>query len=796
MTIGMWNPAAFAMASPWLAAAGVLLAGIPIVIHLLRRQRYQTRAWGAMRFVRQAARRRSRRTRLEALLLLAVRTMIILFVATALARPYIEVTGASRVEESAVQHVIIVDTSASMAYTSGGESRFEKAIDQAGRIVESARVGDAFNLLRIGGTEPLVIIRHPAYDAADVKREIARLQVSDERGRPLDALTAALELLSEDSGISEREVYLLTDLQASNWSLQSPAELQQVRETLSGISSRALISIIDIGESVAENAAVIDVQGTVRRRTARTSAVVTATFRNYGQTQRPGQRVELLVDGQIHETRLVDLPANGETVINWDVPVSLESDAVVEVRLAADELHSDDSRWLVLPPARDYRVLLVDGEESHASSLPEASGFLKLALNPRGPSATTSTAEARPMMLPSVISDGMLADVHLDEFDCVYLCNVALLTEREVGLLEQFVTQGGGLVIVLGDAVRTANYNELMCRDDRQLLPGRLLGATGDLDSTGGGFRFEVDDYSHPILTPFEGNETAGLLTTRIDRYVQTEESSDPATRVVLRYSSGDPAILERSCGDGRVLLVTTALDDHWGNWVLWPSFVPMMHELTRYAAAGDFGRRQRLVGEQIVRPIPAEMQDQARLILTSPDGASQVLRVRFEDAAAQIMSPPLKTPGPYDLQISGPTGANESYVVNIDPAESDLEKLDVKTLEGLVPPQSELRYLQRWQPRSSGDASDELARNNLSSWFLWAAFCLLLVEQLMAWRFLLGVTALCLIVVGALFGQLSGWNASTGVIAGTLLAGLVLWQVIQERGNRRGKRPVTTRSP
>lgn len=795
MTIGMWNPAAFSVASPWLAAAGVLLAGIPIIIHLLRRQRYQTRAWGAMQFVRRAAQRRSRRTRLEALLLLAVRTMIILFVATALARPHVEVTGASRMDESAVQHVIIVDTSASMAYRSGGKSRFERAIEEAGRILEGAGVGDAFNLVRIGGAGPFAVIRHPAYDAADVKREIARLQVSEERGRPLDALVETLELLSEDSGISDRDVYLLTDLQESNWSLQSPAELQQVRETLSGILSRARISIIDVGESDAENAAVIDVQSTVRLTTTRPSALVTATVRNFGATQRARERLECLVDGQIHETRLVDLPADTETVVNFDVPVSLDSDAVVEVRLAPDELHSDDSRWLVLPPSRDYRVLLVDGEASPSASMPEASGFLQLALNPRGTTASTSSTGARPMMVPSVISDGMLADVRLDEFDCVYLCDVALLTEREVSLLERYVVRGGGLVIVLGDAVRTANYNDRMSREDRPLLPARLLGATGDLDSTGDGFRFEVDDYSHPILAPFEGNETAGLLTTRIDRYVQTEESGDPATRVVFRYSSGDPAILERTCGDGRVMLVTTALDDCWGNWALWPSFVPMMHELTRYAAAGDFGRRQRLVGDQIVRPMTAVTPDQARFTLTSPDGRSQDLRMRFDGALSQVISPPLNATGRYDLQIGGPGTASESYVVNIDPAESDLEKLDVRTLERLVPPQSELRYLQRWEPRSNGDATDELARNSLSTWFLWAALCLLLAEQLMAWRFLLGVTALGLVVVAALLGQMSGWNARTLVIAGIPLVGLVLWQFHQERVGPRRKRPVATRS-
>jgi hypothetical protein len=381
-----------------------------------------------------------------------------------------------------------------------------------------------------------------------------------------------------------------------------------------------------------------------------------------------------------------------------------------------------------------------------------------------------------------VISDGMLADVRLGEFDCVYLCNVALLTEREVNLLEQYVNQGGGLVVVLGNAVRPANYNELLYGDRRQLLPGRLVGVTGDLDGASGGFRFNAEDYSHPILAPFEGNETAGLLTTRIDRYVQTEPGSDPAAHVVLRYSSGDAAILERTYGDGRVMLVTTALDDHWGNWALWPSFVPMMHELTRYAAAGDFGRRGRLVGERIVRRIRIENRSQAAFVLESSTAEVQQLQVRLSNSAAEIVSPPLRTRGAYALRLGGPDDRIEQFVVNIDPAESDLAKIESETLRTLFPPQSEFRYLRTWQPRTAGTSGEQLARNSLTTWFLTAALCLLLVEQLMAWRFVLGVIALGLVILAVLVSQLTDSRNLAGAVAGLVLAGIVAWWGMHRR--------------
>src|SRR5882672_9421060 len=64
-------------------AAGA--ASIPIVIHLLNRNRYRVVSWAAMRFLLAAQRKNTRRMRLEQLLLLAVRTLLVLLLVLAMA---------------------------------------------------------------------------------------------------------------------------------------------------------------------------------------------------------------------------------------------------------------------------------------------------------------------------------------------------------------------------------------------------------------------------------------------------------------------------------------------------------------------------------------------------------------------------------------------------------------------------------------------------------------------------------------------------------------------------------------
>src|SRR5919198_3409794 len=73
-------------ASP-LAAAAVAggAAAIPIIIHLLNRKRYVVVNWAAMRFLLAAQKKNVRRLKLEQWLLLAVRTLLVLSVALAMA---------------------------------------------------------------------------------------------------------------------------------------------------------------------------------------------------------------------------------------------------------------------------------------------------------------------------------------------------------------------------------------------------------------------------------------------------------------------------------------------------------------------------------------------------------------------------------------------------------------------------------------------------------------------------------------------------------------------------------------
>src|SRR5947208_2432954 len=107
-----------------LLLGGLLLAGVPVLLHFLVRQKPKTLLFPAFRFLVQKRRSNTRNLRLRHLLLLLLRVALILLICFALARPRLfhEAIGLSH--EKPIAMVLVFDTSPSMEYKSGEMTRF------------------------------------------------------------------------------------------------------------------------------------------------------------------------------------------------------------------------------------------------------------------------------------------------------------------------------------------------------------------------------------------------------------------------------------------------------------------------------------------------------------------------------------------------------------------------------------------------------------------------------------------------------------------------------------------------
>src|SRR2546430_14773191 len=104
------------------------LGAIPILIHLIRRRRVRIVPWAAWEFLLQSKRKNRRRLRLEQLILLLLRILIVCLVVLAFCRPLLRTLGLPLVPaDSRIHALIVLDNSYSMGFRRDGVTDFERA---------------------------------------------------------------------------------------------------------------------------------------------------------------------------------------------------------------------------------------------------------------------------------------------------------------------------------------------------------------------------------------------------------------------------------------------------------------------------------------------------------------------------------------------------------------------------------------------------------------------------------------------------------------------------------------------
>src|ERR1035441_7625644 len=124
---------------------GLVLSGVPILIHLLNRRRFQLVEWAPMKYLKLTIRSNRRRMRIEQLLLLALRTLLMVLIVLTIARPILSASslGAWLTHRARTSRVIVLDDSLSMGYRQDGKTALDLGKDAAAEILHRTGAQDA-----------------------------------------------------------------------------------------------------------------------------------------------------------------------------------------------------------------------------------------------------------------------------------------------------------------------------------------------------------------------------------------------------------------------------------------------------------------------------------------------------------------------------------------------------------------------------------------------------------------------------------------------------------------------------
>ena len=119
-----------------LLLSGLLLAGLPVLLHLILRQQPKRVPFPAFRFLVPKATSNRRKLRLRNWLLLLLRILMLALMCLALARPKIFSDRLNLAGDRPMVAVLVIDTSASMGYVVNGKSRLDEAKARAIELIE------------------------------------------------------------------------------------------------------------------------------------------------------------------------------------------------------------------------------------------------------------------------------------------------------------------------------------------------------------------------------------------------------------------------------------------------------------------------------------------------------------------------------------------------------------------------------------------------------------------------------------------------------------------------------------
>jgi Aerotolerance regulator N-terminal/von Willebrand factor type A domain len=693
---------------------GSLAASIPVIIHLINRRRARVVPFPTVKFVLRSERRVARKYRVKQWLLLALRTLILFLLTTALAEPVLQPSVGELAEVGQARAVaLILDNSMSMAYQTAGTTSWELAKEVSELVLQELRPQDQGVLLALVSTDapPQAL----SGDRAGLMQQVREIAHTSQPGGFVLPFQRAYALL-KTSEAPKKEIVVITDHTRTPWVGFEPA-------TLKVIDPQVRVTVIAVGPTgTASNATVREVRLDQPTAVAGVRTKLIASLVNFGVADRKQVPVRLMVDGKTLDQRLLDLPKKSATNVAFDVSFDQPGYREGTITLAGDDLPVDDVFYFSVPVRKALQVLLIDGDP-RTTLVASETFYLMNALNP---DRAYRPGPIRPRVVPVEEAERL----RLGDFDVVILANVRNPSANLRARLMDFANQGGGLWWFLGHQVDPAAYNRTLFDTPTRLLPARL-GPPLDRPEAHP-LVLQSPDPSHPIFKPMAERGQDALAGVRVRRLFTTETASlPPTTRVLLTLPDGRPLLLEGTAGQGRVLLFTSTGDVDWNELAVTTGYLPLIQTGVSYLARRE--AQERLAADtRLPQPISIKVSEQQReALVTIIDPQGKETRLFPQDQGEQIQAefPEPRLPGFYHLRVGPEVGL---VAVNTPLEESDMTALEPDEVREkfLGSPFAFVEW-ERGQPLRP----PQVEPMSLAGWFLIGLLAMLLVEGVLANR-------------------------------------------------------------
>jgi hypothetical protein len=718
------------------ALLGLAAVAIPIIIHLLNRFQVRETRWAAMRFLLESVQKHQRRLQLEDLLLLLLRCLLVALLILVLARPTWQ-SGVRTYGSHQVTAVIIIDDSYSMGLSNGIQTCLQRGQAAAEQILQAFPSGSS-SALFFAADNVQPVIAQPTYDFNLLRQTIRQAKLTDRATDLSVALQQAVATLQKREGGESKEIYLITDGQASGW-----PSLDQLQKQLADIQKDIAVHLVLVGDTAESNLGVSGLRMESGLAPVDQQLRCGIDVMNGSDAETRDVRVSLSVDDQpaADETIIDSIPAGTTRHVSLFAKLPSEGYHTMTAVIPSDRLPADDRRTIAVRAVREVKVLLVDG--TTATDPAQADDFfVRNALVPVAPADV-----AQYFIKTTTITASQLSSTTLDDYDAVFFLDVDEIPPSGVQTVADYVRAGGGLVIFPGPACNLDFYNQQLGANG--FLPARLGTWKGQPDQQAKFFTVQSSGYDHPIATLWNDPAAGTLSTSHFYAYYgltpipwKAPAAGDPNStggepRVILHFAqSDDPVAVEHTWGSGRVILFSSTPTTAWNDLPVHEAFVPLVHRLLGSLVGRQDEGLNIGVGQKFSYPVSNDLLNKDVSVTVPGQQAPPrvVGQVTLVGGVPVVQFGDTDKAGAYRVSV-GPAPATVLYfAAQSNPSESNLTPLSADQLKML----GQVTEVTQWNPDVSLAPKITSARVGRELWLplLIAALVIATVETFLAQLF------------------------------------------------------------
>lgn len=622
---------------------GLLAASIPVLLHLLNLRKLKTVDFSSLKFLKELQKSKIRKLKIKQILLLILRTLIIVFIVLAFARPIIKGTipGFESYAKSSI--VILLDNSKSMDLSDEFGNRFTQAKKSAEAIISSLKDGDEAVVIEMSATK-----NNDTYSFSKnislLKEKINQTKLSNETAEFDRALSLA-NLILEDAGNFNKEIFVVSDAQSNIFTAEDSLKIKSKDIGLYlvpiGYNSKASTANLSI-DSIYVSSRIFEQGKPIE---------VVATIKNHNSLNITGASISMTFNGQRVAQRTFDLPAGEQKSISI-AGAAFETGAVAaSLEIEPDAQAIDNKRYFSFVVPDQPKVAVVGSNETNK--------FVSIVLG---------SGSDKPIFQASYYTSDNFANIDLNNIDCIIITDPNF-ENNDIEILNNYIKKGGSALIFANDGI-----------ESKALEFGIGNGKLKSFSETSKA-QFIGFDKDHPLFDGVFNPTSNNKDKIESPRILKAAPSAGGISIIEMQ---GGSFLAENSIEEGKIIYCAVPPTLEWSSLPVTSIFPALVYRSVFYmSSTRSLGKMFEIGSNQSVT-IAKKYSSSSKFKIIDPSGNEIATELPLLPAGAVLSTADWLEPGVYVLRNSDNQIA-ETVALNISKYESQAAGKDKTVLENHI---------------------------------------------------------------------------------------------------------------